>query len=153
MSHPRQVREQAIGPFEYEEATECINRFAAALTNLGLNDRFAVSWNPRRIAGGKRQRLEESSSGALYYVILLDRRPDEPCPQGLSVLQIKRAELEGHKKKPQIKQYEAFGETKNLNQWAKAVGVAWHTLKARIDTGMTMEEALTQIALRKAEAA
>lgn len=150
VTDPKKVREQGIGPFEYDEAVECINKFALALTNLGLSSRFTVAPAPHRIVGSGRHAMrDEGHERKLYQVILVDRRPDEPYPRGLTALQITAAEAKGYTK-PKVKQYEAFGETKNLNQWAKAVGVSWPTLKSRIDAGMTMEEALTQIALRKA---
>ena len=151
MTRPSKAREQAIGPFEYEEAVNCIKRFALALTNLGLNNRFTVEAFPQRIArSGRWHEFEEEREHALYQVILVDRHPDKPIPSGLTTLRIRAAENQGYKKNSQVKQYEAFGEFKNLNQWAKAVGVTWPTLKSRIDAGMTMEEALTQIALKKA---
>lgn len=149
MTHPQKVREQRIGPFEYDEAVECIQRFALALTNLGLGGRFTVAPTPLRITGSGRHTLRDTGhEHALYHVILLDKRPGDPYPKNLTALQIVAAENEGHTK-PKVKQYEAFGERKNLNQWAKAVGVSWPTLKSRIEAGMTMEEALTQIALKK----
>lgn len=149
MATPKKIREQGIGPFEYDEAIDCIKKFALALTNLGLGDRFAVAPTPRRIVGSGRHALrDEGHEHALYHVTLIDRQPDKPYPEGLTTLQIVAAGNQGYEK-PKVKQYTAFGETKNLNQWAKAVGVTRPTLKSRIDAGMTMEEALTQIAVKK----
>lgn len=157
MTHPEKVREQAIGPFNHDEAIDCIKKSALVLTNLDLNDRFVVDPWPRPVT-----ETVNGQTRTYYQAVIIDKRPDEPRPDGLTTLDIRVAVFKGYTKarpKPQVSeaeprggktQYEAFGETKNLNQWAKAVGVTWPTLKSRIDAGMTMEEALTQIALKKA---
>lgn len=149
MTNVRGFREQGIGPFEYDDAVDLIRKFALALTNLGLNGRFSMMPTPRRIvenekrADGRRGRTQ-----IFYQIILVDKQPDEPYPEGLTALQIATAESRGYQE-PKVKHYTAFGESMTLNQWAKAVGVTWPTLKSRIDAGMTMEEAITQIALKK----
>lgn len=151
MSKPQGIREQAIGPFEYDEAVSCIKKFALALTNLGINDRFTVAPVPRPVLERERRRDGKAGRKEVYYqVILVDKRPDEPSPEGLTVLQIADAEAQGYMR-PRSRQYhDAFGQRKTLNQWAKAVGVTYPTLKSRIDKGMTVEEAVTEIAIKKA---
>lgn len=151
MTKPQGIREQAVGPFEYDEAVQNIRKFALALTNLDLNDRFAVSPTPRAVLEREKRRDRKAGRKEIYYqVVIIDKRPDEPRPTGLTALHIAQAEAQGYTK-PRTRQYhEAFGQTKTLNQWAKAVGVTYPTLKSRIDRGMTVEEAVTEIAIKKA---
>lgn len=138
-----QVSQYKIGPFEYEEAVECIKKYALALTNLGLSKRFAISPTPIPVVG------YENGRRTHYQVILTDRCPDEPKPEGLTAVQIEAAESAGYAKS-KTTYYEAFGRRMTIGKWAEAVGVSRATLKARIDADLNMEEAITQIALKKA---
>lgn len=131
------VSEHKIGPFDYDEAKECIIRFAVALTNLGLQKRFSLRPEPQSVGHG------------FYQIVLLDKYPDKPKPASLTTLQIKVAEQAGYAKPKTTQYYEAFGERKTLGKWADVADVARTTLKARIDAGMTMEEAITDIALAR----
>lgn len=141
--------ERTIGPFEYGEAVDLIQQFALALTNLKLHSRFIVQPSPRPVIEWERRGDRKQGRKIIHYqVVLIDRRPDEPSPEGLTVLDIKVAEHAGYVK-PETAPYEAFGQHMTLGEWAKAVGTTRKNLKARIDTGMTMEEALTHIALKK----
>lgn len=137
------VSQYKIGPFEYDEAVECIKKYALALTNLGLNSRFTISPTPHPVTG------YENGKTTHYQVILTDKRPDEPKPEGLTALQIRTAESSGYAK-PKTTYYEAFGQRMTLGKWAAVAGVTRPTLKSRIDAGLTMEEAITQIALKRA---
>lgn len=145
------VSEYKIGPFEYDEAVGLIKKYALALTNLGLHKRFTISPSPHPV-----KEVEHGNNGRgkgrrhfYYQVVLVDHCPDEPKPAGLTTLKIRTAEAAGYTP-PKTKYYEAFGQRMSLNQWAKATGVSRPTLKSRIDAGLTMEEAVTQIALKKA---
>lgn len=143
------VAERIIGPFDYDEAVEHIKQFARALTNLKLTDRFTIHPTPRPIVereargdAKKRRRI------TTYHVVLLDKQPEKPHPTGLTVLDIRAAESAGYTK-PKVDTYEALGQRMTLSEWARAVGAARATLKARIDAGMTMEEAVTELALKR----
>ncbi len=129
------VSTHKIGSFEYDEAIEHIKKFALALTNLGLQKRFSILPNPYSVGHG------------FYQIILLDNRPDEPKPEGLTALEIRTAETKGYAR-PRAHYYEAFGQRKTLGKWAEVAGVSRPTLKTRIDAGMTMEEAITDVALK-----
>lgn len=143
-------REHKIGPFEYDEAVDYIKKFALALTNLGLHKRFSISSAPRPIADrDMNAKLDSGRARTYYQVVLIDKRPHEPSPEGLTLPQIHAAEKAGYAE-PKVKHYEALGQKMTLNQWAKAVGVSYPTLKSRIQAGKTMEEAITEIAMKKA---
>jgi hypothetical protein len=151
MRNPEGVREQSIGPFEYGEAVDHIRQYALALTNLKLNNRFTVLPTPRPVVEiEKRWDNKQGRRQRYYQVILVDRKPGEPLPEGLTALQIKAAEAQGYEKKRKVIHYDAFGQSMTLPQWAKVAGVSRPTLKSRLDAGMTMEEAITQIALKRA---
>lgn len=143
------VSEYGIGPYDYDEAVAAIQKFAMALTNLGLANRFAIAPTPRSIIEYEKRSDGNRGRKHIYFqAILIDKCPHLPKPEGLTALGIRQAESQGYKQ-PKVKQYEAFGERKTLNQWAKVAGTSWPTLKSRIDAGMTMEEAITDIALKK----
>lgn len=133
---PERMSEHKMGPYTHDEAVECIQNFAIALKNLGLNRRFSVAAAPQSVGHG------------FYQVILFDKNPDEPKPEGLTTLHIQRAEKAGYAK-PRTTYYDAFGQRMTLGAWAQVAGVSRPTLKARIDAGMTVEEAITAIALKK----
>lgn len=137
------VSQYKIGPFEHDEAVECIKNYALALTNLGLSKRFSVDPTPHPVVG------YENGKRTHYQVILIDKRPDEPKPQGLTAFKIKAAESTGYAKR-KTTYYVAFGQRMSLNKWAKAADVSRFTLKSRLNAGLSMEEALTQIALKRA---
>lgn len=128
--------EHKMGPFAWDEALECIEQFAIALTNLGLNRRFTIRPTPQSVGHG------------FYQLVLLDKEPDKPKPEGLTTLHIRTAQKAGYAK-PKTKHYNAFGQRMTLNKWAQVAGTTWPTLKSRIDAGMSMEEAITDIALKK----
>lgn len=136
------AHQHKIGPFEYDEAVECIEKYALALTNLGLSKRFTVSPRPHPVVG------YENGRRTHYQVILTDKRPDDPKPEGLTALRIEAAESAGYAK-PRVTYYEAFGQRMTLGKWAVAAGVSRPTLKSRIDAGLTMEEAITQAVTKK----
>lgn len=138
------VSEYKIGPFEYDEARRLVIEFSLALTNLGLTERFCIEGTPRSCV-----EYEGSQRNIYYHVVLRDKQPDQPKPKGLSTLDIKLAQAAGYTK-GKVTHYEAFGKRLTMTQWAKAAGVTRPTLKSRIDAGLTMEEAITQIALKKA---
>lgn len=131
------MSEHKMGPFAWDEAIECIQKFARALTNLKLNSRFSIDPVPQPLGHN------------FYQIVLLDRQPDKPKPEGLTTLHIRAAE-NAESARPKTKYYDAFGQRMSLNKWAQVTGVSWPTLKARIDAGMTMEEAITEIALKNA---
>jgi hypothetical protein len=149
VTRPSEVREQKIGPFEYSEALQYIERFALALTNLGLQERYivdpvpgrTVEWEKRR--DGRKGRMQVS-----YHVVLVDKRPTEPPPENLTALGIGQAVEKGYQ--PLERHYDALGKRMTLPQWAKAVGTSCAKLRSQINAGATMEEAITQIALKKA---
>lgn len=126
-----------IGPFKYDEAVENIKKFACALSNLELQGRFSIMPSPVSVGHG------------FYQIVLLDKRPDEPKPEDLTALNIRVAEAAGYAS-PGVRYYEAFGQRKTLGKWAEMVGVTRPTLKTRVDAGMTVEQAITDIALKKA---
>jgi hypothetical protein len=144
--------EYKIGPFEYGEAVSLIKKYALALTNLGLSHRFSVLPSPQPVMEYEKRRDGRRGRFFVHHqVVIVDRFPDEPKPEGLTTLDIRAAEAEGYRqKKPRTTYYEALGQSMTIGKWAEAVGVSRATLKARIDAGMTMEEAITQIALKKA---
>lgn len=128
-----------------ESAEDHIGEVALVIRRLGLVKRFGVLVEPKPI-------IERNHLGhpiAKYFgVYLVDRTPNEPMPEGLTSVP-KFVDTTEAPKETKRTQYMAFGETKNLHQWAKAVGVSDPTLKSRIDAGKTMEEALTELALKK----
>jgi len=130
------IAEHKIGPFTRDEAIECIQKFALALTNLRLNGRFSIVSTPQSVGHN------------FYQVILRDRNPDKPKPEGLTSLHIRQAENSGYAK-PRVTHYNAFGQRMTLGKWAQVAGVSRPTLKARLDAGMTVEEAITDIALKR----
>lgn len=140
-----QAHQCKIGPFEYDEAVECIKKYALALTNLGLNGRFVISPRPHPVVS------YENGRRIHYQIILTDKHPDEPKPEGLTTLNIMAAESAGYTK-PRVTYYEAFGQRMTLGKWAVAAGVSRPTLKSRIDAGLTMEEAITQLVTKRAGA-
>lgn len=142
--------EQQIGPFSFDDAMRYIQTFALALSNLRLQDRFVIRPLPRP-SGIERDgdEMDRHSGRPVYHVVLLDQRPDRPKPQGLTALCITTAAARGYAPARNPK-YEAFDQRMTLTDWAKAVGVSRQTLKSRLDSGMTMEEAVSDIALRKA---
>lgn len=130
---------------DYESAEEHIKEVALHFGRLGLASRFGVVPVPKPLV----ERNARGHAIARYFgVYLVDRTPNEPLPEGLTSIP-KIVESAQAPKETKRTQYTAFGETKNLHQWAKAVGVSDPTLKSRIDAGKTMEEALTEIALKK----
>lgn len=145
--------ERLIGPFKYDEAIDYIKQFALALTNLNLQNRFTIRSTPRAVV--EREKRWDHSAGrrnTYYQVVLVDRNPHEPSPEGLTALDIKVAEAAGYTKAQERTRrvHEAFGQSMTVNGWARAAGVSPNTLRSRISAGMTMEEAITQIALKKA---
>ena len=128
--------EYKIGPFTWDESLECIQKFARALTNLKLDRRFSINGTPQKLGHG------------FYQVILIDKKPGEPKPEGLTTLHIHAAEKAGYAK-PKVTYYNAFGQRMTLGKWAEVAGVTRPTLKARLDAGMTVEEAITDVALKR----
>ncbi len=147
--------EYKIGPFDYDDAKHHIKKYALALTNLGLGNRFSVDPWPRRVVD-----TENGRPRTLYQVVIVDKYPDRPCPEGLTTFKIKAAESRGYRnpaqhedeepEEPEEKRYRALGRVMTLSQWAEAADIDPSTLKVLIDGGMTMKEAITQIALKKA---
>jgi hypothetical protein len=137
------------------DAVEFIQELPGILRELGLSERFKAIATPRVIAE-RQQRGRFSRRFNYYAACMRDLRPEEE-PPSITIADIAEAREKARRKaalprlaKGRGKQYEAFGQSMTLNQWAKAVGVSWPTLNARIEAGKSMEEAITELALKKA---
>jgi hypothetical protein len=145
--------ERYVDAYEkYEDAADLITQLAEVVMSLGLGERFAIQWAPRQI---KEYDRNGNVIGNAWGVYLVDKKPDQPLPDRLSFKpRLPEKKTANPKSAPSQRRvntlYEAFGESKTLNQWAKVAGVSWPTLNARIKAGMTMEEAITDIALKNA---
>lgn len=147
-SEEKQERFVHAEPY-YDDAADLINRLAETVRRLGLSNRFKVVWEPRKIV--ERQARTNIPLRNLWAVYVVDHAPHLPVPTGLSStprITARTREIPGTATRGTT--YEAFGQKMTLNQWAKAVGVSWPTLNARIRSGKSMEEALTELALKKA---
>ncbi|MFI0265577.1 hypothetical protein [Streptomyces luteogriseus] len=138
------------------EAVEFIQELPGILRELGLSDRFKAVPTPRVISEAQ-QRGRHFKRFNYYAACMRDLHPSEPLPV-ITVADIAEARRRARYKEtlPRLssrrkgQQYEAFGQSMTLNQWAKAVGVSWPTLNARIEAGKSMEEAITELALKNA---
>ncbi|MFD4858353.1 hypothetical protein [Streptomyces atratus] len=154
---------RSVGVFdEYEDATALIGTLPKILAELGLKDRFTVDWAPARVVE-RQQRGRWSKVHAYYEVRIRDLAPELPPPSitALDIAQAKerleqreRDEEERERQEAEeLAGYTAFGRCQPIAAWARVFSTTVPTVERYKKQYGDLETALTQIALKKHNAA
>lgn len=165
---------RSVGVFdEYEDATALIMKLPKILAELGLRDRFAVHWAPSKVAE-RQQRGRWAKAEYYYEVRIKDRTPDLPPPDitALDIAQAserldrqeraeqERAELIAREAKEreqaeaeELAGYTAFGRCQPIAAWARVFNTTPATVEKYKRQYGDLETALSQIALKRHNAA
>ncbi|MFH9606923.1 hypothetical protein [Streptomyces sp. NPDC017448] len=162
---------RSAGVFEkYDDATALIKVLPKILAELGLQERFKVNWAPKAVT----ERRVRGRARAYFDVLILDERPNDP-PPSITSEDIARARerVEQRERDESAKQssalsfveaaeqkesqlpnlYTAFGQSKTISAWAQLFQTSTATVWKYWELHDDLETALSQIAVKKHNAA